>query len=127
MIPLWIYNFSISVFYFLLHKSLSVPKAARTLKRIFVYLFIQGIYHNSFISCIIIFFFFKFLVGHFYQATHILKCLPSEEITAPAITTTKQRVVIQFSFPIPPYSSSSLYSKTFPKVAYLYYLQFLML
>ena len=83
----------------------SLLLSARTLQRIFVYqLYKESItihlsLASSFFSfCFFFFFFFKFLVEHFYQAVNILKCLPSEEITAPAITTTKHGIVIQFFF-----------------------------
>ena len=131
MIPLWIYNFCISVFYFLLPKSLSAPKAARTLKRIFVDLFIQGIYHNSFLSLLHHHFFSFFLLQisswKFLSSYEYTERSPIWRNTSISNNNNKHRVVIQFSFPILPYSSPSLYSKTSPKVAYIYYLQFLML
>lgn len=90
---LWIYNFSISVFYFLYIKvSLFLRQLEHLREYLFTYLFKESItIHLSLASSF--FSFSNFSVGHFYQATHILKCLPSEEITTPAITTTKQRVV----------------------------------
>lgn len=132
MISLWYPSESTTSLYLcstFSYLKVSLLQRARTLKRIFVYLFIQGIYHNSFLYLLHhhFFLFFKFLVENFYQVMNILKCLPSEEIKAPVITTTRHGIVIQFFFPILPYSSSSLYSKNFPKVAYIYYLQFLIL
>ena len=105
---------------------------ARTLQRIFVYqLYKESItIHLSLASSFFsfcFFFFFQISSWTFLSGSEYIEMSPIWRNNSTSNNNNKAWNCDSIFLSILPYSSSSLYSKNFPKVAFIYYLQFLIL